>query len=174
MKRTNDTIKVYQVLYDVSVTLPGFLVINRQMITQKRYDYLDSIKSVQHPGKDIVLDFGISKNSFRFSGITEDYLGITDLASKMIVAAVDTFRKGIELDNGHTFNPDLRKSVDNTQCFIPEGLILPAGLSKMFTADKVHSYSSSLPQVGRLGDILYAGNYNLKHDSDLDHMDNRK
>lgn len=174
MKQMNDTVQVYQVLYDVSVTLPGFLVINRQNITTKRYAYLDSIKSVQHPGKDIVLDFGISKNSFRFSGITEDYLGITDLASKMIVAAVDTFNKGIELDNGHTFSPDLRASVDKTECFAPEGLILPSGLAQMFTADKVHFYSSSLPQVGRLGDILYAGNYNLKHDSDLDHIDNQK
>ena len=174
MKRTNDTIQVYQVLYDVGVTLPGFLVINRQNITTKRYAYLDSIKSVQHPGKDIVLDFGISKNSFRFSGITEDYLGITDLASKMIVAAVDTFRKGIELDNGHTYQPDLRKSVDQSECFAPEGFIMPSGLAKMFPPDKSHYYSSSLPQVGRLGDILYAGNFNLKHDSDLDHMDNQK
>lgn len=168
MKRTNDTIQVYQVLYDVGVTLPGFLVINRQNITTKRYAYLDSIKSVQHHGKDIVLDFGISKNSFRFSGITEDYLGITDLASKMIVAAVDTFRKGIELDNGHTFKPDLRKSVDQSECFAPDGLILPAGLSKMFTANKVHYYSTNFPQVGRLGDILYAGNYNLTHQDIFD------
>lgn len=172
MKRTDDQLEVYQVLYDVGVDRPGFLVINRQSITKKRYQQLDNQHKIQHSGHDIVLDFGIAKHTFRFSGITESYLGLTDLASQMIVSSVDTFKKGIELDNGHTYQPDLRKSVDNTQCFIPEGLILPAGLAKMFPPDKSHYYSISLPQVGRLGDILYAGNYNLKHASDLDDMDN--
>lgn len=168
MKRMNDTIQVYQILYDVGVTRPGFLVINQQSITKKRYQQLDNQHNIQHTGQDIVLDFGIAKHTFRFSGITDNYLGITDLASQMIVSSVDTFKKGIELDNGHTYQPDLRKSVDNTQCFIPEGLILPAGLSKMFTVDKVHYYSTSLPQVGRLGDILYAGTYNLTHQDIFD------
>lgn len=168
MKRTNDQLEVYQVLYDIGVDRPGFLVINRQSITKKRYQQLDNQHKIQHSGHDIVLDFGIAKHTFRFSGITESYLGLTDLASQMIVSSVDTFKKGIELDNGHIYQPDLRKSVDNTQCFIPEGLILPAGLSKMFMADKVHYYSTNFPQVGRLGDILYAGNYNLTHQDIFD------
>lgn len=163
MKRTNNQLIVYQVLYDVGVSRHGFLVINRQSITKKRYQQLDNQHKIQHSGKDIVLDFGIAKHTFRFSGITENYLGLTDLASQMIVSSVDTFKKGIELDNGHIYQPDLRKSVDQSECFIPEGLILPAGLAKMFPPDNTHYYSTSLPQVGRLGDILYAGNYNLTH-----------
>lgn len=163
MKRTNNQLIVYQVLYDVGVDRPGFLVINRQPITEKRYQQLDNQHKIQHSGHDIVLDFGITKHTFRFSGITENYLGLVDLASQMIVSSVDTFKKGIELDNGHIYQPDLRPSVDKSECFVPEGMILPSGLSKMFTANKVHYYSTSFPQVGRLGDILYAGNYNLTH-----------
>lgn len=168
MKRTNNQLIVYQVLYDVGVDRHGFLVINRQPITEKRYQQLDNQHKIQHSGHDIVLDFGITKHTFRFSGITESYLGLVDLASQMIVSSVDTFKKGIELDNGHIYQPDLRPSVDKSECFVPEGMILPSGLSKMFTANKVHYYSTSLPQVGRLGDILYAGNYNLTHQDIFD------
>ena len=168
MKRMNNQLVVYQVLYDVGVSYPGFLVINRQSITKKCYQQLDNQHKIQHSGHDIVLDFGIAKHTVRFSGITENYLGLTDLASQMIVSSVDTFKKGIELDNGHTYQPDLRKSVDQSECFAPEGFILPAGLAKMFPPDKSHYYSSSLPQVGRLGDILYAGTYNLTHQDIFD------
>lgn len=174
MKRTNDQLEVYQVLYDIGVDRPGFLVINRQSITKKRYQQLDNQHKIQHSGHDIVLDFGIAKHTFRFSGITESYLGLTDLASQMIVSSVDTFKKGIELDNGHIYQPDLRNSVDQSECFAPEGFIMPSGLAQMFPPEKSHHYSTSLPQVGRLGDILYAGNFNLKHDSELDHIDNPK
>ena len=38
----------------------------------------------------------------------------------------------------------------------------------MFMADKVHYYSISLLQVGRLGNILYAGTYNLTHQDIFD------
>lgn len=168
MKRTNNQLIVYQVLYDIGADRPGFLAINRQFITKKRFQQLDNQHKIQHSGQDIVLDFGIAKHTFRFSGITENYLGLTDLASQMIVSSVDTFKKGIELDNGHTYQPDLRSSVDKSECFVPEGMILPAGLSKMFPANKVHYYSTSLPQVGRLGDILYAGTYNLTHQDMFD------
>ena len=49
-KQTNDTIQVYQILYDVGATRPGFLVINRQPITKKRYQQLDKQHNIQHTG----------------------------------------------------------------------------------------------------------------------------
>lgn len=161
---TSDSpIRIYQVLYDIGVTLPGYLVINSTAIKPERYKELDQEHHILHENKDIVLDFGLSDRGYRFAGLTENYLGIYDLTSQMIVSAVDVFQKGMELDNGETYHPDLRPSVDKSECFAPEGMILPSGMEKMFTPSKIHYYSKSLPQVGRLGTILEAGNYTLNH-----------
>ena len=177
MNRTN-TIPLYQILYDVGVQQTGYLVINPLKVDETKYHDLLKRKRIFHQGSDIYMDFGITKHTFRFSLLTDEYLSIAEIVSRMIVTSLDTYKKGIDLtdlkssapdnDQLNETNPDLRRSVDNTQLFLPEGMIMPSGLATLFVdSTTVHYYHKSLPQVGRLGDILYAGNYSFEHDGEL-------
>lgn len=158
-------IDVYQVLLDIGQHIPGILVVNPKQLDKKTYDYHKQNHEVYTRFHDIQLDFGISNNSFRFAGITDNYMDIYDLVVKMIDIAVDQTSKGLMINNKMTDpKPELIQSVNDTNLYVPVGFPLPTGLSKMFRdPSTVHSIDFKLPQVGRLANIIKAGNYNLTH-----------
>lgn len=158
-------INVYQVLLDIGQHLSGILVINPKQIDEKIYDYHKQNHEIYTRFNDIQLDFGISRNSFRFSGITDNYMDVYDLVVKMIDIAVDQTSKGLMVNNKMTNpKPELIQSVNDTNLYVPIGFPIPAGLAKMFRdPSTVHTINFQLPQVGRLADIIKAGNYNLTH-----------
>ena len=83
-------IDVYQILLDIGLHIPGILLINPAEIDEKTYSYHKENGQIYGLQNDIRLDFGIgSRGNFRFAGITDDYLAIYDLVTKMISTAVD-------------------------------------------------------------------------------------
>lgn len=156
-------IDVYQVLLDVGRQIPGILVINPQKIDEKTYEYHKKNGEIYNQHHDVQLDFGIGKNNFRFAGLTDNYLDLYDLAVKMIGTSVDQTSKGLIVNGKQTeARKDLIWSVDHTNLYVPIGFPIPTGLSRMFVdPSTVHAIDFSLPQVGRLADIIKAGNYNL-------------
>lgn len=161
----NQQINIYQVLLDIGQHIPGILVINPQKIDEKTYNYHKENHEIYSQLHDIQLDFGISSNSFRFAGITDNYLDIYDLVVKMIDTSVDQTSKGLMVNGKMTDpRPELIDSVNQTNLYVPMGFPIPTGLSHMFRdPSTVHQINFSLPQVGRLANIIKAGNFNLKH-----------
>ena len=163
----NNRQRVYQVLYDIGVKYPGMLVINCRDISDKQLERLEKQNKIYRNDRRTELDFGFTEHTYRFAGITDQYLMIDDLVSQMIVMSLETVQKGISVKD-YQAHPDLLKAVDQTKCYLPEGFIPTTEINKMFTVDRIHYYSTSLSQVGRLGDILYAGTYNLTHQDIFD------
>ena len=160
-------VDVYQILLDIGLHIPGILLINPAEIDEKTYYYHKENGQIYGLQNDIRLDFGIgSRGNFRFAGITDDYLAIYDLVTKMISTAVDQTSEGLSLGSGKKINPkpQLIDSVNKTNLYAPIGFPLPINLSKMFRdPSTVHYIDMTLPTVGRLSEMLKAGNYNLNH-----------
>lgn len=160
-------IDVYQIILDIGLHIPGILLINPAKIDEKTYYYHKENNQIYGLQNDIRLDFGVgSRGNFRFAGITDNYLAIYDLVTKMISTAVDQTSEGLSLGSGKKINPkpQLIDSVNKTNLYVPIGFPLPGNLSKMFRdPSTVHYIDMTLPTVGRLSEILKAGNYNLNH-----------
>lgn len=168
-----EQVRVYQVLLDIGTHIPGILVINPHDISQELYQKRCQQNEIYSRMHDIQLDFGISSNSYRFAGITDAYNDIFDLVVKMIDTAVDATSKGLQIKGKNKMlRPELIKSVDASNLYVPKGFIIPTGLSQMFrNPATVHEIDFSLPQVGRLANIITAGTYNLLHEDDFDRDD---
>ena len=156
-------IDVYQVLLDVGRQIPGILVINPQKIDEKTYEYHKKNGEIYTRHHDIHLSFGIGTNNYRFMGMTDNYLDIFDLILKMIDTSADQISKGLIVDGKQMeAQKELTWSVNHTNLYAPIGFPTPPGLTKLFTDPRtIHAIDFSLPQVGRLADIIKAGNYNL-------------
>lgn len=164
-----EQVRVYQVLLDIGTQIPGILVINPQNISQQLYQRRRKQNEIYSRMHDIQLDFGISPNSYRFAGITDAYNDIYDLVIKMIDCAVDSTSKGLQIKGKNKMlRPELIQSVDASNLYVPKGFIIPTGLTQMFrNPATVHEIDFSLPQVGRLANIIKAGTYNLFHEDDF-------
>ena len=153
----NNRQRVYQVLYDIGVKYPGMLVINCRDISDKQLERLEKQNKIYRNDRRTELDFGFTEHTYRFAGITDQYLMIDDLVSQMIVMSLETVQKGISIKD-YQAHPDLLKAVDQTKCYLPE-------INKMFaTGGRICYYNRELTNIGRLGNILKAGDFTLTSD----------
>lgn len=161
----NNRQRVYQVLYDIGVKYPGMLVINCRDISDKQLERLEKQNKIYRNDRRTELDFGFTEHTYRFAGITDQYLMIDDLVSQMIVMSLETVQKGISIKD-YQAHPDLLKAVDQTKCYLPEGFIPTTEINKMFaTGGNICYYNKELTNIGRLGNILKAGDFTLTSDS---------
>lgn len=176
MVKTNKY-QVYQVLLDIGQNINGILVINPAKISEEMYHHFIKSKAIYQRNHDITLDFGVTNVSFRFAGITDSYLDIYDLVTKMIFTAVDQTSTGLMVKEEQAkAKQALINSVNQTELYLPNDMILPSGLAQMFqNSATIHRINFDLAQkgIGRLADMLKAGNYNLTHidmyDKERDH-----
>lgn len=155
---------IYTITFDVRPTMGGLLFIDKQSITEKQIETLDSETKLYSVGNDITLDFGdLPDHGVRMVGRTlnEDLLG--RLSLKIIDTMVSLTETGVNKSNNVVaLRPDLTKSINATHPILVKGILLDKILTSLFPEDTIIRVDRKKVSNARLSDMIKVNDLHLK------------